>query len=690
MSVYSSIDIIAAKTILGFLKTELHDWKKNINNNDDLHQRRLEFLKMDPRFPVSSSHSIRERMKIDMNRLNQMSFKDPDEESTLHVYSELFVSTEGIDTMLDDILRRNQDLSIFTKFVSKDIRLRIALNSSKLIFAPTDSVLEQFVKGLYCDRTFLRQTLLYNMSKTHLDVGSKLKKDLIMQNSEIMTIWCFEDVLKIKNSNFIYKCGFPAETLEAGLQSTKLYTGVDMYKLGKGMMIPPSLMQCHYILQPDGTWCSEKDNVDQNRKQCIAKTKKGEQCLNYPCETSNERCHVHSFIVEKKKEGVKEEKVAKTIVQKPRLVPVKEEKVAKEQVQTIDNYLRPTRELQENVRKSVLMNKLQACSAGLPDLKITKVLTKKEKDSASDSIICEGLLHKENVIVKVSFKARGGEHRDNSLEIERRIYAEVLPRILNTMPFLANLACEQFALTKEKLLKTAKSKVIVEKLLKEMKTIDKSRYDLSKANLMITKKARGRKLGDWLLEEETLPTNFVDDVLHQIAYALIQFEDKGLMHNDLHAGNIFVEKLDTPLRLSFDIDGYSRDIKYFVEIYDFDHSSKSATTKDQQVLKNNHLDHGMCTHYGECNYFRKNVDWFRILLSMYEYRNYSLPIIKTLVLDKIMLKGELLVSIGKACTYQGKDQKCKIFSLDDPKLIKSPKDYLEDFYSGISKTIRMR
>lgn len=78
--------------------------------------------------------------------------------------------------------------------------------------------------------------------------------------------------------------------------------------------------------------------------------------------------------------------------------------------------------------------------------------------------------------------------------------------------------------------------------------------------------------------------NFEDDlqaIMVQIAYTLECFKRIGLVHNDLHSGNIFIEKLDQPTNFNYVItDGadpnYIKNInvvtRYFVRIFDFDRS----------------------------------------------------------------------------------------------------------------------
>jgi hypothetical protein len=217
------------------------------------------------------------------------------------------------------------------------------------------------------------------------------------------------------------------------------------------------------------------------------------------------------------------------------------------------------------------------------------------------------------------------------------------------------------------------------------------KYDLNKARMLVTKKAQGLTLAKWmsgdsLPTEQTALISFVEDILLQIAYTLIVFEDFGFVHHDLHAGNIFVEELSTPLHLSLNIGGPTaivRNIKYFVQIYDFDHSAKRPTRYSPTTIRNTYLDTSMCREFGECNKFYKNMDWFTILHSLYMLKGETLPI----PYKEIVKRNELLdykygphdlVYTGRPCYCDNRNEnctKCTRIQLDDT-IIMSPEEYL--------------
>ena len=132
-------------------------------------------------------------------------------------------------------------------------------------------------------------------------------------------------------------------------------------------------------------------------------------------------------------------------------------------------------------------------------------------------------------------------------------------------------------------------------------------------------------IGDWYGWGNNERRNFANDILFQIAYTLLVFKDFGLMHNDLHAGNIFVEPLATPLRLTYGIkEGVirTREVNFFVRIFDFDRSS--VTPRDGTFFEQNtKLSSKYCKMFGQCNTFRPNADWFSILHTLYKISDNS-------------------------------------------------------------------
>jgi hypothetical protein len=80
-------------------------------------------------------------------------------------------------------------------------------------------------------------------------------------------------------------------------------------------------------------------------------------------------------------------------------------------------------------------------------------------------------------------------------------------------------------------------------------------------------------------EQESLEKWF--EIMFQVAFGLYVLQLAGVAHNDLHSGNVLVEKLDAPVTycLCIGIDSpvyYTFQTQYTVQVYDFDRSSFTA------------------------------------------------------------------------------------------------------------------
>ena len=81
-----------------------------------------------------------------------------------------------------------------------------------------------------------------------------------------------------------------------------------------------------------------------------------------------------------------------------------------------------------------------------------------------------------------------------------------------------------------------------------------------------------------------------------------------MMHNDLHFGNIFIEKLNEVETITYIINNklYILNTQYKIYIYDFDRSFAVS-------LGNNVLLEDYCHDYFTCNEFFENYDIVRSL-----------------------------------------------------------------------------
>lgn len=133
--------------------------------------------------------------------------------------------------------------------------------------------------------------------------------------------------------------------------------------------------------------------------------------------------------------------------------------------------------------------------------------------------------------------------------------------------------------------------------------------------LVALERASGETLHDWLMRQSTMPVSDYSMlfgwriVLLQLIYTLACFAEVGLSHNDLHAGNVWLEKTSnddsmqqlTRYAVSPTRAFYTR-TPFSMRIYDFDHATKVPTQYDEEELKNQSLDtNDFCGQDGECH-----------------------------------------------------------------------------------------
>ena len=288
--------------------------------------------------------------------------------------------------------------------------------------------------------------------------------------------------------------------------------------------------------------------------------------------------------------------------------------------------------------------KIDACRLGLPDLKLSKVLSASEKGSVSNTIIAFGkIADRFDVVAKISFFHRN-DARDNSIAVERALYEQVVPRMhketASLMTFVGVYECTDFQrFLKLQLEEAAQGKLLkqqveaVRTIVREMQFMESkglgAAFDFRRPYFLVTERSTGRPLSEWYEEMTKMSEQervvFIKDVLAQVTHALTVFRKFGFMHNDLHDGNVLVRKLSQPVELSLDFVNrrgapvrIQRTMRYAAQIFDFDHSSKVPTKHDSRTFRNTMLDvGGYCKAFGECNEFIENKDWFNLLYFMW-------------------------------------------------------------------------
>jgi len=238
-----------------------------------------------------------------------------------------------------------------------------------------------------------------------------------------------------------------------------------------------------------------------------------------------------------------------------------------------------------------------------------------DKGSSSDSVILFGDLNmngkKQPVVFKIVFESQSTFI--NSLKVEQQIYTNVTEGMLNNFHTPHLTSCIG-------VINMCSTKDITDKLLKDqlknfttaLNKIDGGLYDKKKAHILILGQSSGKTLYDYINPSnvlyKTIDTNDRFNILFQLLYTLRCFEKVGLRHNDLHAKNIFVDKLTTPEERIYYI---SDDVwvkilvKYDTKIFDFDRAAIYHPSVDRNFV----LDLGdYCQDYDQCNKYDSRTD----------------------------------------------------------------------------------
>lgn len=304
-----------------------------------------------------------------------------------------------------------------------------------------------------------------------------------------------------------------------------------------------------------------------------------------------------------------------------------------------------------------------------------------QPDSASNSIMILGktvdvpvTCANPQIVIKLTFERRG-QKRNDSLAVEERIYRDVITKM--DMPFcmqyIATLRCRNFDVF-------AKTDRALYRRWMQLSNSKKAyKYNMNIARFLIIERGMGRALDK--IDDLSGGTNEWWNVLIQIVFALAYFEEYGLMHNDLHLGNIWVDKLAKPKRFKL---YYAKNqppieitTRYLVKIYDFDRSTKIATRANKISIVNKSINtDSLCEEFGTCNKFIVGRDYSQV--AWYFYRKSKIPEKVKSVLRKtvnsafLRAKKEQLAWAGVPCYPTGNEYECA--NIPNPAM--SPRDVL--------------
>lgn len=234
--------------------------------------------------------------------------------------------------------------------------------------------------------------------------------------------------------------------------------------------------------------------------------------------------------------------------------------------------------------------------------------------SASDSIIviCDVDLPEyiaySDVIFKITF-APNSTH--NQYAVESAVYKLVsqfeLPFV---MQHIHTFLCSTF--------ESSISNPQVRERLRNMQSVKRFKYDFNRAQIIMCERGRGECLAKSLgkvKDAEWTP------IYIQILFCLAFFEEMGIMHHDLHLGNVWLDRTDALVTYKLYTDRTLAPIEFttnvLVKIYDFDHSSMSRTmynthVKDLLIERNDMLEREFCNPFGRCNRMQPGRDFAQV------------------------------------------------------------------------------
>ena len=288
----------------------------------------------------------------------------------------------------------------------------------------------------------------------------------------------------------------------------------------------------------------------------------------------------------------------------------------------------------------------------LQDFIVTKLLTEREKNSASASVVAFGhlkmdsddptiqpeldLLKKKKVVVKYAVAEEGYEAKMNELEIYRTV-AKLVEH--NYTPHVM-LFVHGFKVNVSSIKKSGTST----ELTKAVHQIN-AKHQAKEAVVIVTEAGNGspyRDLVSKLSEGDHCAVYF------QVLFTLDQLVHARVTHYDLHWGNVFLEKVDpasyAPFIYFVDNDAYVmvRNAAFLPRIYDWDLAFQEHL---DPVGYHSHGFKYFCSAAGICPYTNAAYDVYRFLAVGMVYR---LPRPLTLYVNSVLKSLQKLVPKAQA------------------------------------------
>lgn len=322
----------------------------------------------------------------------------------------------------------------------------------------------------------------------------------------------------------------------------------------------------------------------------------------------------------------------------------------------------------------------------------TRVISKEQKDSSSRSIIMFGTVNivldnaNKSVVAKIFFTPSSTQ-TNNSLLVEALIYKNIISGLIeyhinpHVMAYIGYTVCQ----VPLRFQSTSWYNDIFMEASRNSRLVSKY-YNMDEMHILLTERARGNLLKKHLIEESKIykkrqhaarpelaqlrwPQDWLP-IIFQIVYSIECFVELHVIHNDMHAGNIFVDELASPATYRYFIQSeetkqileFSVTSKYFIRVYDFDFSTITApnqfVSRAELPLYNNGKvsnDSDFCNSYGLCsrpdNWY---TDLFRIFSSLVNPQNPHIMKWVGQFVDLNLIRSKKLVKWGYLCAKKTK------------------------------------
>lgn len=282
------------------------------------------------------------------------------------------------------------------------------------------------------------------------------------------------------------------------------------------------------------------------------------------------------------------------------------------------------------------------------------------------------------------------------LDYEENMYKYITEKIIlpkksnNFIPYVGGSICSLRNIVeavKVSILDRQEKKLILEKLSTPLTVFPDAKLKMMITGTMEDKK-RFLSLRD--IVKTSLSLYDLNSIIIQLLHALLVMQQFKIMHNDLHTGNILVEKVYPLKQVDLAIGSVviSFKTKYIPKIYDWDRGYCEAVGENKMLTRERY------TKLNIRNSFRKSQDYYQLICGLVDKDNKKIRLILDPLLPNPAFNswyherddGDLKIAIPDANAkalnnYSGANMHVEIFN--NKKFINMPKSMFE-ILSGIT------